>query len=194
LAFDNLMQTQHSLRTGTPEQKRQALESIRQTYGISDAEDDEYRDPELASLESQVQSLSSQINQGQYAQQQAQLDAANTQIEQFKAQVDDKGTPLHPHFDAVEGTMSALVGNGQANDLKSAYDMAVYADATIRQQLVNEQVAKAKAEAQAKVKTVKAKKAAEVNMSASSPPGASRKPTGNPLDFSAMAEIYDSVQ
>lgn len=194
LAFDNLMQTQHSLRTGTPEQKRQALESIRQTYGISDAEEDEYRDPELASLESQVQSLSSQINQGQHAQQQAQLDAANQQIEQFKTQVDDKGTPLYPHFEAVEGKMSALVGSGEANDLQSAYDMAVYADANIRQQLVNEQVSKAQAAAQAKVKTEKAKKAAAVNVSSSSAPGASRKPVGNPLDFSAMAEIYDSVQ
>jgi hypothetical protein len=190
LAFDNLMQTQHALRTGTPEQKRQALESIRQTYGISDAEEDEYRDPELASLESQIQSLSSQVNQNQTTQYQSQLDAANQSISQFANEVDGNGDLKHPHFDTVQAKMTELIAGNDDMDLQAAYEAA----SEPINSLVSERVAKAQAAAQAKVKTEKAKKAAAVNVSSSSPPGGSKKPVGKWNDTSAMAEIYDSVQ
>jgi hypothetical protein len=178
-AFNALMQTEYALRTGTPEQKRQAMDKLQADYGISNAapEDEEYRDPELASLEGQIQALSSQISQGQQAQENAQMAQAISTVEQFKAAQDDKGNVLYPHFNEVEGTMTALVSSGQVQDLQHAYELAVYTNPTIREQLVNEQISKAKANA--KVGTDKAKKAAAVNVKWD--------------DDGAMGEIYDNA-
>jgi len=194
-AFNALMQAEYVLRTGTPAQKRQALAQLQADYGISDeGAEDEYSDPELASLKGMIENLQSKVDQSQFAQTNAQLAAATQTVERFKAETDDKGQPTHPYFDDVEGTMTALIESGEAKDLQQAYDMAVYTKPETREKLVNAQIAKAKAEVEAKARNEKAKKAAAVNVASSSPPGGGRKPQGAWDDPGAMEEIYDSLQ
>ena len=71
------------------------------------------------------------------------------------------GDPLHNHFESVKGHMSALLQAGQADDLASAYEQAIYANPTTRALVLAEQQTKAKAEATQKAQA--AKNASSVN-------------------------------
>lgn len=168
-AFTTLLQAEYQLRTGTPEQKQAMFQQLAQDYGITLGQTaeppavDEYVDPQVAALKQELAEIkawktSRDQAETQYRQQQEQKQqqTLHSTITSFEAEKTEAGAPAHPHFSAVRETMAALIGSGQAPDLKTAYDMAVWARPDLRQQLISAQqeaaVKKAAEEAKAKAR------------------------------------------
>jgi hypothetical protein len=110
---------------------------------------------------------------------------AQSFIDQFAAETDASGNPAHPHFETVRSVMGSLISSGNATDLKSAYDMAVYANPELRQEELKRVAA---SQSQAKVKTEavqKAKKAQRSKVRGSATPAAQALP--------ANASIRDTI-
>jgi hypothetical protein len=95
--------------------------------------EEQYVDPNLAALNKRVDTVAGALEKFFQSQQQQQVQTTQSQIEAFRTD------PKHSHFDAVRPQMAALLQTGQAKDLQEAYDMAVYANPTIRQQLIDQQ-------------------------------------------------------
>ncbi len=174
-AFQALIGAEYTLRNGTPEQKQQALQKLAADYQIPLGQTaqppatDEYVDPQVAALNQKLAQLeawktSREQAEQQYQRQQQERQQSELQstITTFATETTDAGTPAHPHFEAVKETMAALIGSGQAPDLKTAYDMAVWARPDLRQQLLTAQqeAAVKKAAEEAKAKAQKANTAA----------------------------------
>jgi hypothetical protein len=172
--FNHLLQAEYSLRNGTPEQKTALFRQWAQEYGINldqavPPAADEYVDPHVATLNQKLAQLEAWKNSREQAEQHHQRQQAERQhtelqstITSFAAEKTEAGAPAHPHYEAVRETMAALIGGGQAQDLKTAYDMAVWARPDLRQQLLAAQheAATRKAAEEAKAKSQKAGTAA----------------------------------
>lgn len=172
--FNHLLQAEYNLRNGTPEQKTALFRQWAQDYGINldqavQPAADEYVDPHVATLKQQLAQLEAWRNSREQAEQHHQRQQAERQhselqstISAFSTEKTEAGTPAHPHYEAVRETMAALIGGGQAQDLKTAYDMAVWARPDLRQQLLAAQheAATRKTAEEAKAKARKAGTAA----------------------------------
>lgn len=84
------------------------------------------------------------------ADEEAQAATIASNIEKFAAD------PKHPHFDAVRVQMGVLMQSGQARDMETAYEMAVYANPETRAKVLAERDAAEQAR-----RAEEAKKAAE---------------------------------
>lgn len=166
-AVKSLLTVDNVLRHGSADQKTQMLTRLAQEYGVNLAQAQEYQqnqpyvDPQVNMLQqklSQVENFIAQQNQAREWQEREQL---NSEIAQFSSK------PENVHFEAVRGDMAGLLQAGLAPDLQTAYDMAIYANPTVRAQVLAAQQAKANAEkAQiASQKAKEAKAAAAVNVS-----------------------------
>lgn len=95
---------------------------------------DEYVDPAFNELRQTIDPLRQQV-QGvtSWIQQQEELRVQN-EIASFANAADANG-PLHPHFEKVKVEMGRLMGAGIATSLQDAYDRAVWADPSIREEL-----------------------------------------------------------
>jgi hypothetical protein len=199
-AFQALLGAEYALRTGTPEQKQQALRKLAADYEITldqtaqQPAADEYVDPQVAALNQKLAQLeawktSREQAEQQYQRQQQERQQSELQstITNFATEKTEAGTPAHPHFEAVKETMAALIGSGQAPDLKTAYDMAVWARPDLRQQLLTAQqeAAVKKAAEEAKARAQKASTAAAsitgtpVGTTAAAPPKSVREALEN---------------
>jgi hypothetical protein len=173
-AFQTLLTAEYTLRNGTPEQKQATFRQMAKDYGITldqaaQPAVDEYVDPQVAALNqklAQLEAWKTSREQAEQNYQRQQMEQRQTElrttIESFAAAKTEAGAPAHPHYEAVRETMAALIGSGQAPDLKTAYDMAVYANPAIRQQLLTAQqeAAAKKSAEEAKAKAQKASSAA----------------------------------
>jgi hypothetical protein len=174
-AFNHLLQAEYQLRTGTPEQKQALFRQWAQDYGITLEQPaqqpavDEYVDPQVAAVRQELAEMkawraSREQAETQYRQQQQEMRQSELKstIDSFATEKTDTGTPAHPHYEVVRETMAALIGSGQAPDLKTAYDMAVWARPDLRQQLLTAQqdAAVKKAAEEAKARAQKANTAA----------------------------------
>ncbi len=148
-----------------PDQAKKIIATIAAKHGISiddiTTEDDDL-DPEVRTLRAELAELRQSIQQREQASQQTQAQSAAQQIAQFAAETAENGDLLRPHFDTVKPAMAALLSAGKANSLEDAYDMAVWAEPSIRSSLVEaERVAARKAAADAaRSKATNARKAA----------------------------------
>lgn len=156
-AVQSLLNTAYVLRSGTPQQKQQALLGVAQQYGIdlSNAPARTQVAPEIAQLQQEISGLRQQLTQRE-SQTQAQTQAEiQSDIEAFAAD------PKHPHFQEVKAHMAALLGNGVAKDLQDAYDQACWARPDIRATLSAQQRAeeeqKRRSEEKAKAEAAKRK-------------------------------------
>ena len=153
--------------------------------GNDPALEDEFADPQVKQLQQQVAQLTGFI-QNQQTQQQSHEEASTQSfIDQFAAETDASGNPAHPHFETVRSVMGSLISSGNATDLKSAYEAAVYANPELRQEELKRVAAK---QSQAKVKTEavqKAKKAQRSKVRGSATPAAQALP--------ANASIRDTI-
>lgn len=98
----------------------------------------EFTDPRVLKLEQELQTTRATLNQiqggfqSQAQAQQAQYVAGlDQQIHAFRAETDEKGGLAHPYFNDVLPQMTALLGQGVAPDLKTAYEMACRAHPTV---------------------------------------------------------------
>ena len=154
--------------------------------GNDPAAEDEFADPQVKQLQQQVAQLTGFIQNQQTQQQSHEQASTQSFIDQFAAETDaTTGNPAHPHFEKVRSVMGSLISSGNATDLKSAYEAAVYANPELRQEELNRVAAK---QSQAKVKTEavqKAKKAQRSKVRGSATPAAQALP--------ANASIRDTI-
>lgn len=163
-----LLGVEYQLRTGTQEQKRQALSQILQTYQIDLAsEQGQYApDPRLAQLEQQVNQLTHRLTESQRQEETKQVSAVEAQVLEFKK---DK-----PFFEQVEAEMLGLVPilkqrhpeSTPKEILAKAYDAAIHANPDIRTQILAEQrkADEAKRQEDATKRAEDARKSGKVNV------------------------------
>lgn len=159
--LEKLLEADRTLRSGTPEQKKFILDQIALDYGISVSETvaDEYADPQLKAMQDQINTLNGSI-QTREQQEQQRADGlkqqsvvdAQTAIDAFKTETDDKGALVRPHFGTLEADILAIVQSGQAgagdlkSQLESSYDKALWMNPTTREQLMAQQQSSSKKE------------------------------------------------
>lgn len=137
-----------------------AIQWLAGQYGIDlpsiGQTDDEYLDPaaaqRIAKLESEINRMKASNQSQAEAQRAASANALQAEVDRFKDEKDESGSPLHPHFEDVRAVMAGLMQSGQAAGLESAYEQAVWAMPKTR-----EQALKAQTEAQAKAREAKRK-------------------------------------
>lgn len=104
----------------------------------------------------------------QRQQEQAQIEAAQTAIQEFAAATGEDGQPKHPHFEEVKGAMGALMQSGAASSLDDAYEQACWTLPALREGLMKQrQEAAAKAASEAQRQAVAKAKAARTPNTAS---------------------------
>ena len=92
------------------------------------------------------------------------------QIKNFTEAKDDKGNPLHPHFETVKQTMDGLLRAKLATDLKSAYDKALRMHDDIwQQEQAAKQAAATKAAEEARAKQTAKAKSTAVSVKSATP-------------------------
>lgn len=163
-AVSELMGADHRLRSGDIAYFSQLADS----YGFNRSQlaeifsgqqpTQQYIDPNLSAVNQRVQQLEGYIQNQTMMGQQREQETLNSEISSFAAD------PSHSHFESVKGHMAALIQAGQAQDLASAYEQAVWANPTTRAAMLASQQAAARAEATQKAQAAKA--AASVNVRA----------------------------
>ena len=159
-AIAPLLQTAALLRTGTPQQKSQAVAQMIQQFqipldqvashfnGQPQPQDNHYNQ-----LAQQVQQLTQHITQSQYEAQKQNESRALSVIQQFAAD------PANAHFEAVQDRMLSLLqaphilGDtglmSEREKLQLAYDTAIRLDPAISQQMFAQQQQNLQAQSQA---------------------------------------------
>jgi membrane protein involved in colicin uptake len=133
-------------------------------------------DPSSA-LHSKIHELETRLSEREQADQQARLNAANQQIEQFKKD--------RPYFDEATDMMDKLIRSGAAKGLEDAYDMAINAHPEIRAKRDTEAKAEAEKKAAEEAKA-KAARDAKINPLA-------RRPGSTPTAPLKGKSIWDTV-
>ena len=150
-AIGPLLQTAALLRTGTPQQKSQAVAQMIQQFQIPleqvaayfGGEAPPQQDSHYNQLAQQVQQLTQHITQSQYEAQKQNENRALSVIQQFA------GDPANAHFEAVQDRMLSLLQAPQVlgdishmserEKLQVAYDTAVRLDPQLAQSLYAQQ-------------------------------------------------------
>ncbi len=195
-AFQILLQTEYSLRHGTPEQKRNAILGIMSEYGIDigygvpSAQQHvptPIRDPAVPYLEQQFGVLLNHLAQQQRANNEGNHWKVRAQIAEFKSRTKD-GKLLHPHYDSVKQEVGALLLSRQARTLDEAYRMAIHANPHIREKLSEERRSERRVAAHERAQ--RAKKAVKASVSPSASPGGPKVPK---TMRETMEEVYDRM-
>jgi len=155
-AVRDLLNTAYVLRTGHPQQKAQLLLEVAQQYGVDlslAAQPQQDIDPNMRIIMQEIQQLRQQANPEvlkTQLQDEMTRDMVSKEVSEFAA------NSSNVHFQTVRSSMGPLMMSGQAKNLQEAYDMACWANPTIRSTLLtaqNEQIrAKQKQEMDAKRK------------------------------------------
>lgn len=166
VAVGKLLDADKALRYGTAQQKTQFLTQLARDYGVDLGQAQEFAanqpqvNPEVDQLRQQLTQMQQWVQQKEQAHEWQQRETLNSTISAFAA------NPEHKHFEAVRDYMAGLLQAGIAPDLDKAYEMAVWANPTIRAQVLAEQQANAEKARQADAtrKATDARKAAAVNV------------------------------
>ena len=159
----NLLNAHHILARGTPDQKLQLVRAVISDAGLS-AEDllaeAPYVDPAVSGLQTELNSLKSQLQQRESRELETQRATLQVQVEKFFAD------PAHKYANEVATEMHQLIVSGQAPDLASAYDKAIWLNPIVRGRVLAEQQATTRAaeEKAAAEKAAAAKSAASANI------------------------------
>jgi hypothetical protein len=115
-AIRTLLQTAHALRTGDPEYRKAIIYSLAQQYDVDLREP---INPDLARAQAQAAQLRTEKMYGSsFSEQQMYSDLTN----EMNAFAND---PVNEFFPQVRAAMGQLIGQGIAQNLRQAYDMAV---------------------------------------------------------------------
>lgn len=165
VAVQKLFSADHALRNGSPEQKAAMINQIARDYGVDLGLAQNFQqnpvDAQVYSLQSQLQQMQSWIQQQSQAREGQERESLNSEITRFASD------PKNEHFEEVRGDMAGLLQAGLAPNLEKAYEMAIYANPTVRAKVLAKQQAEAEAQrrAEAVQKATAAKAAAAVNVS-----------------------------
>lgn len=158
-AVADLLNTAHILRTGTPQQKAQAIQQAIHQFGVDTrlfGQPQQAVNPEIAALQQQIANLTSERNQEKTLLQQEQDAKVTFKVNEFASD------PKNEFFPQVKAHMAALLKSGleEYQTLEQAYEAAVLANPVTR--------ALSLQKSQAKPNPVEAKKRAAVSISGSS--------------------------
>lgn len=149
---------------------------------------------QVGSFGQKFQTIEQREQAARQAQEIAQANAVQSQVDQFKSAQDDKGNLLHPHFADVEDLMTLMaqgyVASKQAvPELQALYEMAVHASPTVREKVLTaqRQQEEAKRTEEAKAKAAAARRAGS---SVTGAPGSGQAPQGK---TNAEQSIRDSL-
>lgn len=191
-AVKDLLNTAYVLRTGSQQQKTQLIAETCRQFGVDInalTEQHEYVDPTIARLQDEIQQLKQVANPAFIQKQlQTQQEDATVQYE-VRAFASD---PANKHYEQVKPVMAALLGSGQAANLKEAYEKACYADPQVRSMLIQQQTAELKAKQKAEIEA-KRRAASSVTGSPSSAT-AGNSTTPNTNDLRAELELAFATQ
>ena len=138
----NLLNAHHVLARGTADQKLQLVRAIITDAGLS-ADDllaePPYIDPAVSDLRSELTSVKSQLQQREQRELETQRAALQVQVEKFFAD------PAHKYANEVATEMHNLIVSGQAPDLATAYDKAIWLNPVVRGKVLAEQQATVRA-------------------------------------------------
>lgn len=199
----------YGLQTGSPEQKRMAIQQLAQRYAIplEQAQPQEGAAQVDPAIQQELNHLRQQFahqQQWQRQQEKSQREAQDKQIQDaytnFENATDENGNLSHPFIDNVWDDMMLMVKatyDGTQNYstvLKESYETAVWKNPETRaamQALQGEQQS-AKAQAEAKKRALEARKNKDVNVDKRGEHSTHKgKPTGSVDD--TLSEVYDRL-
>lgn len=192
--IQSLMQANHTLAFGTPEAKVQLLRNIARDYqidlsGLGEASfDEDFSDPAVKALQSELQSIKSQLQQSQQSQVEARKAEIERTVNAFAAD------PANRYFEEVSEDIAKLLSTGAETDLKAAYDKAVWMNPAVRaKELARQQAEKQEAERKLqKEKAEAARKASAANVRTRAKSGSATAPTGSMDD--TLAEALTAIK
>jgi hypothetical protein len=133
--------------------------------------------PVIHDLRNQLTQLQAQVQSYQRSHESVQQQQITSDIRDFALQTNADGTPAHPYFDTVRGTMGQLLDAGKASTMAEAYAMAVKPiEDAIAKRIADQSKA---AEAASQAALAKARKAMPVKKTGMVPGG---KTKGGGLD------------
>lgn len=192
-AFKDLLNTAYVLRTGSPNQKAAVLMQAAQQFGVDlgGYMQQSQQNPhfnQLAQLQDEIHRLKqAQTQSPQMIEQELQKRLEDAKIDEeirsFAA------NPKNSHFETVRADMGALMSSGRAKDLQEAYEMACWANPSIRQANLAAQEAAEKAK---RKEEMEAKRKASSSV-AGSPSGASPS-AGEKTQLSLRDQIRQSLE
>lgn len=192
-AFKDLLNTAYILRTGSQHQKAAILMQAAQQFGvdIGGYVQQSQQNPHFTQL-SQLQDEIHRLKQAQT--QSPQIIEQELQKRLEEAKIDDEirsfaANPKNSHFETVRADMGALMSSGRAKDLQEAYEMACWANPSIRQANLAAQEAAEKAKRKEEMES-KRKASSSV---AGSPSGASPS-AGEKAQLSLRDQIRQSLE
>lgn len=161
------------------------------------------RDPEVETLKAELASLKSVFTQREQMEQQAVLQKQTAAVQQLKSSIsgfreaqDDHGQLAHPHFDAVQRHMGALMDADPdiasmpdgPDKLKAAYEAAVWARPDLRASMLEAQEKVRTMDEQKRQAAEKARRATSVKPAAGVSNPKSRSPDLDSALSSAMGK------
>lgn len=168
-AVEGLLKVDHTLRYGSPEQKRAEFGRLAQIYGVNIEQQAQPggqqaapADPNYSAITNQLNNLRGEVLSFKQAQEQAQQSSFLTQINEFAKTAD--------HFEEVRPTMVKLIENGFATTLPEAYTKAIKLNDELSERIAAETSAAAEAvKRETANRAAKAAKAAAVSVKTSTP-------------------------
>lgn len=136
-AVAHLLRAESVLRAGSQEQKQQAFAQLARDYGVDLGQTAEFAanqpqlPPEVINLQQEVQRMRAFVEQQNQAREWQEREQLNSEIARFAQD------PAHAHFEEVRNEMAGLLQAGLAPDLNTAYEMAIYANPTIRARVLD---------------------------------------------------------
>jgi len=124
---------------------------------LSQGQQEEYIDPQVATLQKQLAQVQAHLNQStQYQQHAAQQQQAaqyqqafqvtNSAIDNFANQLGQDGKPLYPYFNDLEEDMAAEIETGRAQTIQEAYERAKWSNPYTRSKLLARQLSQQNAQ------------------------------------------------
>lgn len=176
-AIQGLLNTDYKLRSSSPAEKAQMVQTIIKQYGVDmslaqDMQQQEGQDPTIAALQQQIAQLQQMANPEAIYQkftEKSESEKINTEVRAFASD------PANKYYEQVKPLMAALLGSGTSQSMKEAYDAACKAHPTVSSMLEAEKSVSLKAK-QAEEIAGKRKAAASVTGS----PGATIPNSGAP--------------
>lgn len=136
----NLAANHHVLATGTPEQKAQVASTLLREYGIDPRslifgqQPQGQQQPAPAALPPDYEHLRTSVSHLERTIMEGKRQEIQKQVDAFAA--------ANPHYAEVESDIAELIGSGAAQDLQTAYDIAIYRNPEIRQKVLDDLLAK----------------------------------------------------
>jgi hypothetical protein len=151
--IQNTLNTVYVLRTADAATKAAAIARVCEQYGVdlSLVSQPQQIDPALSATQNRLAQLEQQLQQQTFERQQAAENEVLSQIQAFGQDA------KHPHFNAVQIEMGALMQAGRAENMEQAYEMAVWTRPDLRAEFQAAEAAQLKAQTAQKAQKARAK-------------------------------------